>query len=467
MKDINPLLLTDSYKVSHYKQYPPNTTTVYSYLESRGGEFSQTCFFGLQYLLTEYLSKRVSMSDVYLASELFQQHFGTELVNLDGWKHIAVDHGGYLPLRIKAVPEGLVVPSKNVLVTVENTCPECFWLTNYVETLLVQLWYPITVASASRRIKERILDWLDKTGTPEEIDFKLHDFGFRGVSSVESAAIGGAAHLVNFKGTDTLVALDFLRRYYGEPCAGFSIPASEHSTITSWGEDRELQAMENMLDQYPTGLVACVSDSFDIFRACSQYWGTKLKEKIVNRKGRLVVRPDSGDPASTVHGVVRLLDGAFGTTRNAKGYKVLPSCIRVIQGDGVNESSIGEIYDVLERDNYSADNVGFGMGGALLQGWNRDTNKFAFKCSYVVTDNEGRDVFKRPVGDPSKTSKRGRLGLIHVPGEGFRTVSEAEAATRDRLEEVFCDGKILRKHYLAGIRNRAAMPVQLSLKEVA
>merc|ERR1712151_1393474 len=195
---------------------------------------------------------------------------------------------------------GTVLPYKNVLFTMENTDPKCFWLTNYLETLLVQVWYPTTVCTQSREQKKIIKTWMTKTGCTEQVDggahlFKLHDFGFRGVSSVESAALGGAAHLVNFRGTDTLAALMMVNDCYGSECAGFSIPASEHSTITSWGKEREVMAFKNMLEQYPTGLVACVSDSYNIYDACEKLWGDKLKAEIENRDGTLIVRPDSGE----------------------------------------------------------------------------------------------------------------------------------------------------------------------------
>ena len=231
---MNLLLLTDSYKVTHWRQYPQGTTRVHSYFESRGGEFAETVFFGLQYYLHNYLGHPVSQEDIEEADEFFAAHFGTrDLFNRAGWQHIVTNHGGYLPVVIRAVPEGTVVPTGNVLMTIENTDPVVPWLTNYLETLLVQVWYGTTVATLSREMKQLIQHYLEKTGDPTLIDFKLHDFGFLGVSSVESAAVGGAAHLVNFKGTDTMTALIAARDVYGEPMAGFSIPAAEHSTITS------------------------------------------------------------------------------------------------------------------------------------------------------------------------------------------------------------------------------------------
>ncbi|KAJ8301275.1 hypothetical protein KUTeg_020262 [Tegillarca granosa] len=213
-------------------------------------------------------------------------------------------HDGHLPLRIKAVPEGEVIPFKNVLLTVENTDPHCYWLTNYFETLLVQVWYPMTVATNSRYQKEIIAKYLDETADDlSGLPFKLHDFGFRGSSSVESAGIGGAAHLVNFQGTDTIAGISTAKQYYGCEMAGFSIPAAEHSTITTWGQDGELEAFNNMLTKFPSGPMACVSDSYNIWNACEKVWGEDLKDTIIKRGengGVLVVRPDSGDPPEVV-----------------------------------------------------------------------------------------------------------------------------------------------------------------------
>lgn len=457
----NIMLLTDSYKATHFKQYPKGTTTVYSYLESRGGKFSKTKFFGLQYFIKTYLEgKVVTKEKIDEASKFFDQHIGPGMFNVAGWTHILTKHEGRLPIVIKAVPEGTVVPTGNVLMTIENTDPECFWLTNYLETLLLQVWYPTTVATLSLHMKEVILNALEKTGTPALIDFKLHDFGFRGVSSVESAGLGGAAHLTNFMGTDTLAGITLLQKHYGSTMPGFSIPASEHSTITSWGRECEAEAMENMLDQYPTGLVACVSDSYDIIHACTHIWGDKLKAKVLARQGTLVVRPDSGEPAPTVLAVLEALGGAFGFTVNDKGYKVLPDQVRVIQGDGINYEELYSILGLMQDNRWSADNIAFGCGGALLQSLNRDTQKFAFKCSSVTCSGVERDVYKDPVTDKGKRSKRGRLALIRSRGwsdysldlETLTTISGT--SEMDVLQTVFKDGKLVKEYTLDEVRNR-------------
>ena len=296
----NIILLSDSYKISHHSQYPPNTKNIYSYFESRGGLFPQTTFFGLQYILKHYLEGQVVSSEkINEAKEIFTPHFfgNDKLFNEVGWHYIMAKHAGRLPVSIKAVPEGTKVNTHNILMSIEATDPKCYWLTNYLETLLVQTWYPTTVASLSRRIHEIIKLALETSGDVSGLCYKLHDFGFRGVSSVESAMIGGMAHMVNFQGSDTVIALWGAKKYYNCPCSANSIAAAEHSTITSWGKSMEKEAYENMLTQYPSGFVAVVSDSYDIYNACSKIWGEELRDKVLSRDGVLVIRPDSGVPA--------------------------------------------------------------------------------------------------------------------------------------------------------------------------
>jgi nicotinamide phosphoribosyltransferase len=507
-------LLTDSYKISHWKQYPPGTEYVYSYFESRGcvvPAWTEVCFFGLQYFLKEYLvGQVVSREKIEEAFDVCQHHFGVEFIApgltnpgnfyRSGWEYILEKHGGRLPVQIKAVPEGMCVPTKTVLMTVVNTDPKCYWLTNYLETLLVQVWYPMTVASQSREQKKSVIEWYKKTGcalgkAPGGVCFALNDFGFRGVSSVESAMTGGAAHLVNFIGSDNMVAMMMAKKYYGAnagsffECPAFSIPASEHSTITSWGKDRELDAMRNMLESYPQGLVACVSDSFDIYNAVDNYWGTQLKSLIENRPqdtgGRLVVRPDSGEPTEVVLKVLQKLIAKFGSTKTITGHDLLPNYIRVIQGDGVDFESIPKILKILADNKIAADNVAFGSGGALLQKVHRDTFKCAFKCSEITINGKTAPVFKDPITDPGKISKKGRLtlqkksetsvpsdetyvaskdlpdrtpggkGAYHVYGD-YVTVADGKGdPSKDLLVEVFNNGDLRKDWTFDEIRLRA------------
>ena len=445
---------TDSYKFSQYNQYPEGTTNVYSYVESRGGTWNQTVFFGLQMFLKEYLTKQITQEDIIVGEMLATSH--GEPFNREGWEYILREYNGYLPLRIKAVPEGSVIPVKNVLATVENTDPNCGWLTSYVETpLLRAIWYPTTVATNSYESKRIILDYLNRTGDSSLIDFKLHDFGARGVSSFESAGIGGLSHLVNFKGTDTITALLYGREYYNIDMAGFSIPAMEHSTVTSWTRAGEVDSYRNMVKLYgkPGSLFACVSDSYNIYDACHM-WGTVLKDDVINSGATLVVRPDSGYPPEVVVNCLQILDEHFGHTVNDKGFKVL-NHVRIIQGDGITQDTIDRILYRAMTAEYSADNIAFGQGGKLLQGVDRDTQKFAMKCSSIVVNEEQRDVYKSPITDMGKESKKGRITL-YKNDEGYFTDLEGRTDAVEVLETVFENGKIIKEYTFDEVRKNAS-----------
>lgn len=460
----NLLLRTDSYKVSHWMQYPPGTQTVFSYIESRGGLFSHSLFFGLQAYLREYLQTPVTRDDVDEAAALMAVH--GEPFNREGWLRLIEKHGGLMPVRIRAVPEGSVLPVHNVLATIENTDPEFFWVTSFLETeLLRAIWYPTTVATVSAAAKTTLLRYLEATcDDPQgQIAFKLHDFGARGVSSLESAALGGMAHLVNFMGTDTLSALLAARRYYDCDVAGFSIPAAEHSTITGWGREHEADAYRNMVAQFgkPGAIFAVVSDSYDIFNACARLWGDALREQVIRSGATLVVRPDSGDPAETTLKVAQILAERFGTTTNAKGFRVLNN-VRIIQGDGVTLDSLRLCLSNFFHNGFSAENIAFGMGGGLLQQVNRDTMQWAMKCSAMQVDGEWRDVYKAPVGDTSKISKKGRL-VLAASADGEVRTQRAEQVLEpgqvDLLETVYENGRIVRESSFEGIRGLAASGV--------
>jgi nicotinamide phosphoribosyltransferase len=478
----NILLLTDSYKPTHWKQLPKGVTILRSYLESRGGKFDNTLFYGLQYIIKEYLQgKVITLNKINRAKLFWDAHLGPGHFNMDGWLHILEKHNGHLPVIIKAVPEGSVIPTGNVLLTIENTDPEVPWLTNYLESLLLQVWYPITVGTLSREIKKVLIDYLVKTSDHDEngirgiVNFMLHDFGFRGTSSVESAGIGASAHIINFRGTDTVEGILLAQEYYNTlDMLAFSIPASEHSTITSWTEPFEVKAFENMLDQFPTGLVACVSDSFDIIRACRDHWGTTLRDKILNRDGRLVIRPDSGDPVQTLKQIFHILWDKFGGTVNKKGFKVIDPHVRVIQGDGVNYESIIEILDMMVEEGFAVENIAFGMGGALLQKVDRDTQKFAIKCSSIVINGEEVEVQKNPIEinekgervQSFKKSKAGRLKLVHHIDEynnsdEYETVQHCKDFTGDILVNIFENGHILKEWTFEEVRERAEVKINV------
>jgi nicotinamide phosphoribosyltransferase len=460
MRGLDNLLLdTDSYKASHWLQYPPGTDATFFYVESRGGIYDRTVFFGLQAIVREYLSRPVTHADVDQARDLFAAH--GEPFNEEGWRYIVNTHRGLLPLRIRAVAEGAVVPTHNALMTVESTDPKAFWVPSYLETMLLRIWYPVTVATISWHARQTIRQFLERTSDDVEgqLPFKLHDFGARGVSSLESSAIGGAAHLVNFLGTDTVAGLRLAQLHYHEPMAGYSIPAAEHSTITSWGREREVDAYRNMLRQFgkPGAIVAVVSDSYDIFHAIREHWGKTLREEVVASGATIVIRPDSGDPVAVVHQCLDLLDEAFGHTVNGKGYKVL-NHVRVIQGDGINPTSIRAILERITSDGYATDNVAFGMGGALLQRLDRDTQKFALKCSAARIDGTWVDVFKDPVTDVGKQSKRGRLSLLVNERGTYRTAlahAPVPAGYADAMVTVWEDGVLKTDWTFAQVRERA------------
>ena len=458
----NIILNTDSYKVSMFKQYPAGTTGVYSYIESRGGRYDRTVFFGLQAFIKEYLQVPITQDDIDIADEILTAH--GEPFNRAGWQYILDKHAGYLPVVIRAVPEGTVVPVKNVLATIENTDPECYWLTTWLETALLRaVWYPTTVATQSWTIRQLILSYLEKTGDPSLIDFKLHDFGARGVSSLESAGIGGAAHLVNFMGSDTISGVLFAREYYNAGIAGFSIPAAEHSTITSWGREGEVDAYRNMLDQFarPGSIVAVVSDSYDVFNAASKLWGEELRQQVIDSGATVVIRPDSGDPDVVCRKLVQILGDKFGYTVNSKGYKVLNN-VRLIQGDGVNEHTIRTILGGFQAYGWSADNIAFGMGGALLQQLDRDTQKFAMKCSSAEINGRWVDVQKDPITDSGKKSKAGRVTLWDNGVDEFQSSVKQPMNWTDRgfswqesLVEVYRDGKLVKDYTFDEVRANA------------
>lgn len=463
----NIILKTDSYKLNHWNQYPKGTEHVYSYFECRkGAKFETTPFFGLQYILKRHLEGQVvTRNDIEDAALLSKHHFGNDkYFNRQGWEHILNAHGGRLPVRIKAVEEGTVVPVGNVLMTIEDTDPEkkCGWLTNDLETILSQIWYPITVAALSRAVKQEVKNSLEKTSEGGLIDFALHDFGFRGASSYETAGIGGAAHLINFKGTDTLAAMEVAMDYYSADIAtlAYSVAATEHSIMTSRGSDGEEQIVSDLLDQYPGGILSCVADSYDIYNFVDNIIGNKFKSRILARDGVFVVRPDSitprhPTPEEEMVWIMYSLWDNFGGTVNSKGFAVINPKVRVLWGDGIDLDGIRKILYAVTKAGFATENIAcFGMGGGLLQKVNRDTQRCAFKSSAQCRDGVWHDIFKNPK-DQSKASKKGRLKLIKVNDE-FKTVPLHEAG-EDLLQVVFENGELIRDLNFETIRKNAVL----------
>jgi len=491
---------SDSYKITHWMIYPEGLTFISSYLEARAAsDFAdEIVFFGLQYWIKRYLRGGIITKRMLpRLRALYKHHFmGVDgYFNEAGWRYIIEKHNGRMPVRIKAVAEGTAVPVSNVLTTIEPTDPKCAWLVNFLETALTHVWAPTTVGSLSRACKKTILKYMQLTVddclVPILLPSRLHDFGFRGVSSTETAAICGAAHLMNFGGTDNLAAIALINQYYSQDAMsdaeaydetngewdseesykkwdkfyanhmpGFSIAATEHSQMTLLGPTGEREICRQYLKKFPNGYIACVSDSFDLFKLITEGWGGELKNLVEGRNGVLVIRPDSGDPNVVVLAVLEAIASKFGSRINSKGYKVLNDKVRVIQGDGVNYHSINSILKIMTDAGWSVENLAFGSGGALLQKVNRDTFAFAFKASYAEIDGVAHDVYKQPKTDSKKNSKRGRLALVKDADGKFLTVVEDKASdypSGNLLRTVFENGKLLIDMDFAEIRNNAEL----------
>ena len=456
----NLILNSDSYKTSHWVQYPAGSEYMSSYVEARGGDYD-VVFFGLQAFIKEYLSTPITHQDIDEAEILIHAHGLT--FNRAGWERLVDKHGGYMPLRIEAVPEGTIVPVSNVVCQVINTDPEFYWLPSYIETSLLRaIWYPSTVASVSRYCKGIIRAALEKSAdNTDSLPFRLHDFGARGASSLESVSLGSLAHLVNFSGTDSMTALVAASRWYqmGNDMPAFSIPAAEHSTMTAWGREGETDAFANMIKQFggEGKAFSVVSDSYDLWHAIDNIWGDTLKENVKNMGGTLVIRPDSGEPTKVVREALERLAVKFGTTLNSKGYKVLPDYVRIIQGDGIGPQSLSKIIDVVMKAGFSADNITFGMGGGLLQQVNRDTMSWAMKASAISINGAWKDIYKDPVTSHSKRSKKGRLALIKDSNGQLQTIKADDLKDKkdNLLRDVYIDGKLLIDENLTTIRERA------------
>ena len=449
---------TDSYKFSHYLQYPANLRNVYSYIESRGGEYDFTLFFGLQAYVQEYLTTPITRQDIDAGEARLARHIPGLQFNRAGWEYILEKHNGYLPLRIRAVREGSRVPVSNALVTVENTDEQVPWLAGYIESHLLRgVWYPTTAATRSRTLKDIAAHYLRMTSDyPEQaLPFSVHDFGMRGASSRESAGIAGGAHLVNFAGTDNGDALDWVEEYYRDNAAGFSIPASEHSVATMYGRDGEEEYFRMMLRQFgkPGRIYANVADSYDIYHACKIVL-PRLKDDLAASGATMVVRPDSGDPVEVVGKTLHLLEEEFGYTVNSKGYKVLNN-VKVIQGDGINALTVEALCKAVIARGFSTDNLAFGCGGYLLQMFNRDTQKFAMKASAARMGDTWTEIIKDPVTDPNKRSKPGRVTLYKNADGEYYTSAQLDTQTRGRdeqLEDVFVNGRLVREQSFQEIR---------------
>lgn len=461
MKD-NFILFADYYKATHHLMESAGIVKKYAYLEARGGYSSDTLFNGLQPILMDYFEGvRIEQWMIDDADDHYFEVFGTrEYFNRAGWQRIIDEFGGKLPIEIKAVAEGSIVPVSNILISVENTVDGMSWLANWAETLLLHVWYPITVGTTSLNYYRIGKKYADMSGCQMSPVF-LNDFGYRGTTSQQSAGRAGAAHLICSIGTDTGAGVLHVKKYYGfsGSALGVSVKASEHSVSTCRGEEGEHDIIRNIIETTPENMIiSLVIDSYDAYK-CAEFITTgEMKDKILSRSGKIVLRPDSGDPACMCHAIADIIWKNVGGTINELGYKVFDPHYGIIYGDGINLESIDKILKtVVEYDKYAASNFVFGSGGALLQKCDRDTHKFAFKCSAKLDETGWSDVYKDPITDSGKRSKRGRLALIKEDGE-YKTIRLEELGGRENLlKTIFFNGNIIKKFTFDELRSNAGV----------
>lgn len=475
-----PVMNKDTYKASHWKFERPGMTSEYGYIEARkGGEFSEIMWFGNIYTIRYYLTQRWTPEFIEHAARFLPAHgvpFDRRAAEIV-WER----YNGRVPIRIKQLPEGVVVPQGCVLATVESTDVDCAGLCITFETLLMRCWMPTTIATRGMRWWRLIEQYLEDTGTPGTAEFKVVDFSARGCRSTEDAGISGMAHLVNFQVTDNLLGIIFGQHAYrSDEMLGFSIPASEHSVTTSWGRDNEQAFFEHIVEAFggeinPLGgryPVSVVIDTYDQDNAIRMWLtpaedgGCGLREKLEASNIKLVLRPDSGDPIINVVHCLDLIGSLTGTTLNEKGYRVLPDYVGLIQGDGINEDSLRRILQRVAYNKWSVDNLVFGSGGGLMQhDVERDTHRFAMKASEVQFGNEVFAIRKEVKTDPSKASKAGRFAVVRrkvdhfpEPYETFVTIAEDELQPGERnwLQTVFENGQLVSHvQTFADVRNNA------------
>ena len=471
--DKNFVTTTDSYKISHggksangeqfvHGTFPEGTEYTSYYIEARS-ENEEIVAAG-QNFIAKCLESGVSVAHVQRANMLFKAHFGRDILNYDGWMRIATELKGRLPLTFLAVPEGTVMMTKNVMGVLENTHPDFPWLPGHMEPFVLRgTWYPTSVGTKSFQCKKVLKQFMEMTSDLTGPDFdivlntRLHDFGARGATSGESAAIGGLAHLYNFLGTDTVEAMILAQDLFNELCAGISIPAREHSTTISYVDEDD--AYRNSIKLYGAGPYSCVMDSTDYEAAVERVCLT-MKDDIIEAGGTFVFRPDSGDMIRNIMFTLEMLGKHFGFEYNSKGYKVLNKHVRIIQGDDINSADdVMRVLSWMEGKRWAAENIAFGMGGGLLQKVNRDTHKFAMKLSAIKVNGEWREVFKCPKGAEWKKSKAGLLRYGELNGvvgtyNMLAMTSDELSAFNTYMKIYFIDGVRIHKDTLPEIRER-------------
>lgn len=502
------ILLTDGYKLDHRRQYPQGTEYVYSNWTPRSCHYfpeaeEGAVVFGIQYFIKEYLMKRFKEDFFDMPKEMAVAGFARRVNSFLGPNEVGTKHIeelwdlGYLPVRIKALPEGSLCPIRVPALTFINTHPDFFWLTNYFETLIsTTLWLPMTSATSARLYKKELMRHASLTGFDPDVnlEFLVHDFSMRGMASVEAAIMSGMAHMTAFCGSETIPAIEALEEYYNadaeKELIAATIPATEHSVMCAGGKVDEFETFKRLITEiYPSGFVSIVSDTWDYWRVIVDYL-PQLKNEILARDGRVVIRPDSGDPVHIICGYkaddfdsmaerlrfinnegVAVYDGTyemlwsiFGGTINEKGYKVLNPKVGIIYGDSITLERQKEIYKRLEQKGFAATNLVLGVGSYTYQYKSRDSLGFAMKATWCQVNGEGREIFKDPKTDDGV--KKSLKGLICVTGglKGveYRAVDQVskEQEAIGCLETVFEDSKLIREFTLEEVRRNLNATIQ-------
>lgn len=490
------VLLTDGYKLDHRRQYPEGTQYVYSNWTPRSSRYfpgaDEGCVvFGIQYLIKKYLINDWNTNFFNKPLDEVVGKFTRRVNGLLGPNNVGAEHIkalhklGYLPIRIKALPEGTVCPIRVPCLTFINTHPDFFWLTNYFETLIsCTLWMPMTSATSARLYKKELVRHAKKTGFADaDLGFSCHDFSMRGMAGVEASIISGMAHLTAFNGSETIPALEALEEYYNANCdeelLAATIPATEHSVMCAGGCDDEFGTFKRLITEvYPEGFVSIVSDTWDYWKVITEYLPA-LKETIMNRNGRVVIRPDSGDPVRIIcgyskdeldemttqeiadipewelKGTYQMLWDIFGGTVNDEGYKVLDPHIGLIYGDSITLDRQREIYARLERWGFAATNLVLGVGSYTYQFKSRDSLGFAMKATWCQINDEPHEIFKDPKTDNGTKKSLKGLICVDVDAKGnYRAIDQVskELEKQGELKTVFEDGKLVKDWTLAEIR---------------
>ena len=481
---MNPLLLTDGYKVDHRRQYPENTTLVYSNWTPRKSRIegvNEVVFFGLQYVIKKYIIEEFNQNFFNKSKEDILKQYTRRINNYLGDNQVGVKHIsdlhdlGYLPIVIKALPEGSSVPVRVPMFTIYNTKPDFFWLTNYFETLFSALiWMPCTSATIAKQYRKILDKYAEETSSiPEFVDWQGHDFSMRGMPGIEAGMLSAAGHLLSFTGTDTIPSIDFLETYYNansdKEIIGGSVAATEHSVMCMGTNKDEQNTFKRLITEtYPSGVVSIVSDTWDLWKVLTEYL-PNLKNEVLSRNGKVVIRPDSGDPVNIIcgnpngqtleekKGVIELLWETFGGITNDKGYKELDSHIGAIYGDSITLERAEQICERLKRKGFASTNVVLGIGSFTYQYNTRDTFGFAMKATYGEVDGKGREIFKDPITDDgTKKSAKGLLKIIKENNGNYKLIDQVSwtEEKQGELIEVFRDGKLLMEQSLNNIRTR-------------